>query len=125
MRSRHKGSTYFIAGNISTMLRIDATAILKDVQDKADLILRQTGEDVLNIADQLVPVDKGDLKRSGRVESVSQTHINIGYGSEMVDYAKYQEYGTSEMPAQPFLTPAFAQAESIIKSYASLARKPK
>lgn len=105
------------------MLRIDATAILKDVQDKAELILKQTANDVLNIADQLVPVDSGDLKRSGRVESVSQTHIQIGYGNERVDYAKYQEYGTSHMPAQPFLTPAFAQAESIIKSYASLAKK--
>jgi HK97 gp10 family phage protein len=105
------------------MLRIDATAILKDVQDKAALILKQTGNDVLNIADQLVPVDKGDLKASGRVENVTPTNIQIGYGNAEVDYAKYQEFGTSEMPAQPFLTPAMAQAESIIKSYASMAKK--
>jgi HK97 gp10 family phage protein len=102
------------------MLRFDATRILRDVEEKAALILRQAAHDVFNISQQLVPVDKGDLKASGKVDVISPTKVRIGYGEE---YAKYQEFGTSMMPAQPFLTPAFAQTESIIKSYASLARK--
>lgn len=104
------------------MLRIDATAILRDVQDKATLIVKQTADDVFNISQQFVPVDKGDLKRSGKVEVISPAHVQIGYTEE---HAKYQEFGTENMAAQPFLTPAMAQGESILKSYASLARKPK
>jgi HK97 gp10 family phage protein len=102
------------------MLRFDATRILKDVEEKAALILKQTANDVFNLSQQFVPVDKGDLKRSGKVEVVSPTKVRIGYTEP---HAKYQEYGTSEMPAQPFLTPAMAQAPSILKSYASIARK--
>lgn len=107
------------------MLKFDATRILRDMQDQATRIITQSADDVLNIADQFVPVDKGDLKRSGRVEAVSPTKMRIGYGNEVVDYAKYQEYGTSEMAAQPFLTPAMAQAENIIRTRAAQARRVK
>jgi HK97 gp10 family phage protein len=103
-------------------LRFDATRILRNVEANATAIITQSANDVLNIADQFVPVDKGDLKRSGRVEVVSPTKVRIGYGDVNVDYAKYQEYGTSNMAAQPFLTPAMAQAESIVRARSASAR---
>lgn len=101
-------------------LRFDATAILKDVEEKAEEILLQAANDILSVADQLVPVDTGALRASGRIDRISPTNIRIGYGDdEKIIYAKYQEFGTSRMAAQPFLTPAFSQAEETIKARAS------
>lgn len=71
--------------------------------------LIKTGEDVADLASQLAPVDTGALRDSYRSEVISESEIQIG--SEL-DYAVYQEFGTSEIPAQPHLTPAFHQAES-------------
>lgn len=81
--------------------------------------LNQTGEDILEISQGFVPVDKGDLKASGGVEVKSQTHIEVGYGKGLPiyggdqTYANAQEYGTVNMAAQPYLTPAFVRAQNI------------
>lgn len=52
-----------------------------------------------------VPVLTGDLKASGRKEIHGPTGYVV-YGDEKVDYAAYQEVGTSIMAAQPYLRPA-------------------
>lgn len=115
--------SHFIAGNINTMLRFDATRILRDVETRATQIIVEAAKDVLDISQQLVPVDSGDLRRSGRVEQVSPTKVRIVYGNETVNYAKFVEYGSANGPAQPYLTPAMAQAESIIRAKAIGAKK--
>ncbi len=71
--------------------------------------LRDTAGDVLSISQQLVPVDKGDLKASGGIDVVSNDTVLVGYGT---DHSIFQEYGTSRMAAQSYLRPAFMQAES-------------
>lgn len=52
-----------------------------------------------------VPVLTGDLRASGRTEYADGTGYVV-YGDENVDYATYQELGTSKMAAQPYLRPA-------------------
>lgn len=55
---------------------------------------------------RFVPVLTGDLKASGRTEYEGGTGFVV-YGDDAdVDYAVYQEVGTSKMAAQPYLRPA-------------------
>lgn len=76
--------------------------------------LRDTAGDVLSISQQLVPVDKGDLKASGGIDVVSNDTVLVGYGT---DHSYYPEFGISNpnYPMQPYLRPAFMQAESTFK----------
>lgn len=101
------------------MLRFDATRIIRNVEESATRIITETANDVLDIAQQLVPVDTGALRQSGRVEAVSPTHVRIVFGNEQVTYAGLIEFGSSRSAAQPFLTPAMAQAESIVRRKAA------
>ena len=102
------------------MLKFDATKILRQVEQQASQILERSADDVFDVSQQLVPVDRGDLKASGEVVIISPTKIAIGYKNEA---AKFQEYGTHRMPAQPFLTPAFWQGKDIVEHHAREARK--
>jgi HK97 gp10 family phage protein len=56
-------------------------------------------------ASQLAPVDTGDLKNSVgfQMEGPHQARISVG-----MNYGIHQEFGTMDMPAQPFLRPARA-----------------
>ena len=59
-------------------------------------------------AKRLAPVDTGALRASIRTirdEQQLQAYVIAGGGT--VNYARYQELGTSKMPAQPYLHPAF------------------
>lgn len=50
----------------------------------------------------LVPVDKGDLKRSGQYDEKG-----ITYGDSYVDYALFQEFGTVYQTGTPYIRPAY------------------
>lgn len=63
---------------------------------------------IYNDSQRYVPVLTGDLKRSGRTEYIGDTGYVI-YGGGDVEYAAYQEFGTSIMDAQPYLRPAAYQ----------------
>lgn len=105
------------------MLKYDASRILRDVETQASRIILETAQDVLSISQQLVPVDTGALRQSGRVEQVNPNRVRIIYGNETVEYARIVEYGGGNSPAQPYLTPAMAEAESIIRQKAAGVRK--
>ena len=64
--------------------------------------LPKAGNIVLSHAQRNVPVDKGILRASlnSRI-TVDQAIIGTN-----VNYAPYQEYGTTKMKAQPYLRPA-------------------
>ncbi len=64
--------------------------------------VRKTVMDIEAIAKTKVAVDTGNLMNSitGTADGLSGT---VATG---VDYAAYQEYGTSKMPAHPYMTPA-------------------
>lgn len=63
---------------------------------------------VLDLAQQLAPVDEGDLRESGEVvPGDTQGSYKVQFGRGLPDNrAIYQEFGTSKMAAQPYLTPA-------------------
>jgi HK97 gp10 family phage protein len=67
--------------------------------------LRAGGLVIMNDAKQRAPVLTGNLRRSITMEDgPGEFEINIGTD---VEYAPFQEFGTSRMGARPFLRPAF------------------
>ena len=62
---------------------------------------------VLDLAQQLCPVDTGALRASGRVEPEGPAPVvRVVFGGGRVGYARFIEFGTARSAAQPFLTPA-------------------
>jgi len=62
---------------------------------------------ILDKAQELCPVDTGNLVKSGFIQAMGDV-LYIGFEAE---YASYVEMGTYKMAAQPFLRPAFDLAE--------------
>ena len=70
-------------------------------------VLTTIGIQIQNSAKYYAPVDTGLLRKSitYRLGATADTqYVEIGTANE---YAPFQEFGTSKMQAQPFLTPAF------------------
>ena len=59
---------------------------------------------VQRTAKDLAPVDTGVLKGSIRTKKYPKEQSGVVYTT--VEYAPYQEFGTSRMSAQPFMIPA-------------------
>jgi HK97 gp10 family phage protein len=92
----------------NAMLRFDAgTFNGTKAKRAAEKALLQAAADVVDVAKQLSPVDTGRLKQSLGAVPLSSSRIRVGTA---VEYGKYVEYGTVNSAAQPFLTPAMAQA---------------
>jgi HK97 gp10 family phage protein len=73
--------------------------------------LNSAAQSVVTIARELAPVDTGKLKANIR-QTEFATEDNLGVAVESgADYSLYVEYGTVNMDAQPFLTPAFESAK--------------
>nr|AUN37290.1 hypothetical protein [uncultured bacterium] len=89
------------------------TKIANQAPEAAREALLQTAADITLIAKQLAPVDTGALRDSIGADPVDSLTVRVG--SDM-PYAPYVEYGTSRSPAQPYLTPAFAQSEETFKT---------
>lgn len=72
-------------------------------EPRADMVVAKGGHDVAADAQRLAPVDTGLLKTT---VSVDTGHLSFVAGPT-AEHGLYQELGTSEMPPQPFLAPAF------------------
>ena len=91
--------------------------------EAAKKALLLTGQDVLAVAKQLVPVDTSSLKTSGGAIPVSSFTVHVGFGGpgvyfdgrEPEKYAVHVEYGTVNSPSQPFLRPAMMQGTPAFK----------
>lgn len=68
--------------------------------------LRRLAEEILDDAQQRVPVDTGDLRDSGFVDG-GDSDYRIGFDA---DYAAFVEYGTGDTDPQPYLEPAALQS---------------
>lgn len=85
----------------------DVAAAADALDDKAEDLEDLIGLGALATARARAPVDEGDivsglrLRRDGGRATVEGT----------TDHDFYQEYGTSSMPAQPFIGPAFEEWE--------------
>lgn len=79
--------------------------------------IQKTGLDCEAQAKQSAPVDTGFLKNSIHYEKTGEASCTVSVGAS---YAVYQEFGTSKMPAHPFLFPAFVSTSN---SLAALLQK--
>lgn len=78
------------------------------IRKAAAIGVQRGGLMIVDLAQQLCPVDTGALRGSIRLEPEApalEMTVKAG-GVNGVDYAAYVEYGTSVSPAQPYLTPA-------------------
>lgn len=83
-------------------------AIKQNVPDA----LLQGAQDVVQLASQLAPKDTEALSQSGKAELTGNRTVKITFGEALPDArAIAQEYGTSIMPAQPYLTPALREID--------------
>lgn len=65
---------------------------------------------------RIVPVDKGDLRRSITVEMDERAlRATVSAGGKDAYYGTFQEYGTREQPAQPFFWPVWRSRKQEIK----------
>lgn len=63
---------------------------------------------IQNEAKKKAPYKTGTLRRSIHTEMISNTQAKVGTD---VEYAVYQEFGTSKMQAHPFLRPALDERQ--------------
>lgn len=100
-------------------------AMPKLVKQEIRKALEQSAEEIVSLAKSLVPVDKGDLRDSigwtygdapkgsislGSVRASELTGdltITVYAGNSQAFYARWQEFGTQKMQAQPFFYPAY------------------
>lgn len=72
------------------------------------------------MASDNAPRDTGALADSGEIEALGQLRYAVVFGANLDrPYAIYQELGTSTMPAQPYLYPAFrAEMQTLVRRLA-------
>lgn len=101
---------------LQTVLRELPDATAKNVVRR---ILRKRGEPIAEAARQRAPYDQGDLKDSIAVgtrltkrqrrlhRKIDPSDIEVYIGPGSLPQAHLQEFGTQEIPAQPFMRPAW------------------
>lgn len=81
----------------------------REISAAVDRGVENAAGHIADLAEQLVPVDSGDLKSTIRVEGAAGSRRRqVKAGGGAVDYAGFVEYGTATSPAQPYMTPAAA-----------------
>jgi HK97 gp10 family phage protein len=89
-------------------------AVLKMVRPSMDAL----GSAIVEKARELVPVDTGQLRDSiGYVYRQDTAELQIFADAP---WAVFVEYGTSKMPAQPYLRPALMAAPDLWKTASSV-----
>lgn len=79
--------------------------LVRELEDKADLIVRKTAMDIEAGAKVRAAVDTGVMRASIQASRVADRHWRVTVGAE---YAIYVEYGTRHSAPQPFMDPAVA-----------------
>lgn len=81
--------------------------------------VRQGANVIKKKAQEYVPIDKGDLKKSIKVSGEKAKPGVIAFKVQPTDnkkkgisvfYGRFQEFGTSKMAAKPFMRPAYDEA---------------
>nr|WP_176024864.1 HK97-gp10 family putative phage morphogenesis protein [Brucella pseudintermedia] len=106
-------------------LRKKLEALVAVGRDEIRRAMETSADEIVALAKNLVPVDKGDLKDSigwtwgkapkgamtlGKVQSDgvdSEFTITIYAGSSEAYYARWVEFGTQKMGAQPYFYPSY------------------
>lgn len=78
--------------------------------------LNSAGASMETLARELAPVDTGFMRDNIRqIEEASQDNLKVTVESG-AEYSMFVEYGTVNMDAQPFFTPAFESAGKQLKN---------
>lgn len=93
-----------IKGLESLMRKLDSMG--GNVLDALDKAVRETALVAQGDARQNAPVDTGALKGSISTEFDRNAESSTGTVYTNIEYGLYQEMGTVNMPAHPFLMPA-------------------
>lgn len=97
--------------------REDRTWHLQVEEACRELLEQRIGPAILADARDIVPIDKGNLKKSLRVGMVGDDTVRIGCDPtdlpEERDYSLYVELGTSRAKAQPYLRPALYRQRGV------------
>jgi len=99
------GSVTKISGHRMVLDTTVLDKITAEMKPKASRIVKQYGNMVTATAMKNAPVETGALMSSLGSESQMTGELTFTV-SDGVEYGVYQEFGTSIMAAQPFLTPA-------------------
>lgn len=91
-------------------------AISRAIEGELNAGLKETADDILDIAKQLCPVASGDLKASGHVAPQG----NVWQVIFDAPYAAFVELGTQYSAAQPFLTPAVESVDPTVRTVARI-----
>jgi len=89
---------------------------INEMENSRKAALEAIGSKCAGYASMLAPVDTGRLKNSMEWSVVSDDTVCIGTN---VEYAAYQEMGTSKIPPHPFLRPA---VENHMDEYKEIAK---
>lgn len=123
----HATATFAARGDVGRFIANKVTpGVRASVEASAEYVLEQ--------AQQLVPVDTGELKSSGQTRIEDTEKSVVGHVDFTADHAGFVEYGTGirgaesanpgpyaynmnwpGMEAQPFLRPALDSAREVIK----------
>jgi HK97 gp10 family phage protein len=85
-------------------------ALSRKMRENIAQVINEGAESCVSLAQQLAPVDTGFLKANITQEgeaSADSLRVRVESGA---DYSVFVEYGTVNMEAQPFMTPAFESA---------------
>lgn len=96
-------------------------AMPAEVQAPVVKATQKSADEVLSLAQRLVPADQGDLRNSGRVETE-----DLGLTAAVVfdkHYASFVEFGTRFQSPQPFLIPAYRALRKRVRGRMSRAVK--
>jgi len=85
-------------------------ALRRDLRENVADVLNEGAESCVSLAKQLAPVDTGFMRDNiSQTEEATADNLRVAMESE-ADYSVFVEYGTVNMEAQPFFTPAFESA---------------
>jgi HK97 gp10 family phage protein len=95
--------------SVTLVLRSDEAN--KKLLEEASRALNDAASSMAGLAQQLAPVDTGYM-RDHILQTQEATESNLeSIVESQADYSLYVEFGTVNMDAQPFFTPAFESAK--------------
>lgn len=85
-------------------------------RERIAAVLNEGAESCVSLAKQLAPVATGFMRDSiEQTEEATPDHLSVAMTSQ-ADYSVFVEYGTVNMEAQPFMTPAFESARKQVNN---------
>ena len=86
--------------------------IPKEMKRESLKALKKEGDQLMAFQKSLAPEEDGDLKRSFRKTVDSNLiSVTVEVGGGKAFYARFQEFGTPNDPAQPFFFPSYRSSK--------------